>query len=134
MTIARIRAALDQWFKASAALKLLLGDPVRFYNGATKVGAFPHVIWQRWESRMLNGPPNATYEHSATLEIQSRAANPEEVRLILDALLEHLNLSPPTLDGGRIILILPLLGDVMRGVDLRSWRGVLRVKVISETN
>jgi hypothetical protein len=132
MTAIVCQNALSAAFKDDVGVKAALGDPVRLYDAPVRMGAMPFAVWRRWETRAIDASGAPTHEHIATLEVVSKQTGTAEARLALEALAKCAGAPVPGLPGTKIILVLPVYTDVMRGSDGRSWVGLMRLKIIAE--
>jgi hypothetical protein len=132
VTATACQAILDAAFKADADVAAALGSPVRLYDAPVRMGAMPFAVWRRWETRSIDASDSPTQEHVATLEIISKQTGTAEARAAIEALAKRASGSFPASGGAKIILILPVYSDVLRGSDGRSWLGILRLKIIAE--
>jgi Protein of unknown function (DUF3168) len=128
------RAALDAAFAADRAVCAALGDPPRIFDAPVRHSAFPFAVWRRWETKPAHASLVPTEEHLATLEVVSRQTGAEEARAAVHALRDRANGPRPVCTGARIVLVLPVYSDVFRGVDGRTWLGVVRLRIIAETS
>jgi hypothetical protein len=132
MTAIACQDALDNAFKADAAVIASLGNPVRIYNAPVKMAAMPFAVWRRWETRNVDTSAVATHEHVATLEVVSKQTGADEARAAVAALAARANGPVPVAVGAKIVLVLPVYTDVLRSTDGRSWLGIVRMKIIAE--
>jgi hypothetical protein len=132
MTALACQAALDQHFKADAAVIAALGNPVRLYDASVKMGAMPFAYWRRWETRNADASDTPTEEHIATLEVVSKQTGAGEARAAVAALTARASRPVAEAVGAKIVLVLPVYSDVLRAVDGRTWLGIVRLKIIAE--
>ena len=129
-------AALERAFleglRADAAVQAVLGSPARIYDDETTEPVFPYAELDRHEvgNRGASGSPGQA--HTLTLAVRSRdggRAVAKEVLGALRAAAERLDLM---LAGQRCVLIQTVYSDVMRTPDLRAFRGIIRIRIITE--
>ena len=132
MTAKACQEALGAVLKADPAVIAALGSPVRICDAPVKMASLPFAVWRRWETRNIDASGVVTHEHIATLEVVSKQTGASEARAAVAALAARANGVVPVAIGARIVLVLPIYSDVMRGVDGRSWLGIVRMKIIAE--
>jgi hypothetical protein len=132
MTAKACQDALDAMFKADSGVIAALGNPVRIYDAPVKMAPLPFAVWRRWETRNVDTSGVPTHEHTATLEVVVRQTGANEARAAVAALAARASGAVPVASGARIVLVLPVYTDVLRGVDGRSWLGIVRLKIIAE--
>ncbi|WP_084395659.1 DUF3168 domain-containing protein [Henriciella aquimarina] len=129
---AALERAVLTGLRADTEVQAVLGHPARIFDDESPEPVFPYAELERHEvaERGSAGVPGQV--HTLTFAVRSRdggRAAAKEVLGALRAASERLSLS---LAGQRVVLIQPVYGDVMRARDLRSFRGVLRLRIITE--
>ncbi|WOR13748.1 DUF3168 domain-containing protein [Hyphomonas sp. FCG-A18] len=117
------------------AVREALGDPARVVDGETRVEAFPYVRLERHEVRPGDAVSPPRHEHVLQFVSLSRHSGLSEAKGILGALraaIEATDWSDESVPGQRIVTAMVTYSDVMRTRDRRAYRGVLRVKLITE--
>jgi Protein of unknown function (DUF3168) len=132
MTALACQEALTAAFLADPAVKSALGNPARIYDAPVKMGAYPFAVWRRWETRNIDTSGVATNEHIATIEVVANQTGASEAREAVAALAACASGPVPAAIGAKIILVLPVYSDVLRGANGRSWLGIIRLKIIAE--
>ena len=72
------------------------------------------------------------HAHTLSFAIHSRDGGRAAAKEALGALRAACERMSLTLSGQRVVLIQPVYSDVLRAPDLRSFRGLLRVRIITE--
>jgi len=132
MTARACQQALDAMFKADPEVQAVLGNPVRLLEAPVKLAAYPYAVWRRWETKPVDVSLVRSDEHIATLEVVCRQPGAEAAREALTALMACAGQGSPNASGARIVLVLPLYGDVLRSSDGKSWLGIMRLKIIAD--
>lgn len=129
---AALQQALLDAAKADAAVRALLGDPARIFDGETDGAAFPYAVLERHEvaERSSAGVPGQS--HTVSFGVRSRYGGRRAAMEVVGALRASLETAVITLPQQRIVLLQTVYADVMRTPDLTAFRGVLRVRVITE--
>jgi hypothetical protein len=117
---------------ADAAVKAVLGDPVRFYDERPPNAALPCVTFARFESRAADAAANSALEHLVTLNVWSRQGGRAETLDALAALRAALHDADLSVEGRNLVLIQAVFADAFRAGDGQTTQGVLRVRAITE--
>ncbi|MDO8295086.1 MAG: DUF3168 domain-containing protein [Caulobacter sp.] len=125
------RAIFDH-LRADADLAALLGDPPRVHDETPAQPVWPLVVFGRAETRPWGGLDGEGLEHALTLTALSRFDGAEEARAIVAALRARLHNADLALDGWRLVNLRVTYGDVFRAADGRDFRGVIRVRAVTE--
>ncbi|MFA7262020.1 MAG: DUF3168 domain-containing protein [Caulobacter sp.] len=125
------RAIFDH-LRADADLAALLGDPPRVHDETPAQPVWPLVVFGRAETRPWGGLDGEGLEHALTLTGLSRFDGAEEARAIVAALRARLHNADLALDGWRLVNLRVTYGDVFRAADGRDFRGVIRVRAVTE--
>ncbi len=118
--------------RADEDVRRVFGVPPRVYDDETRGPAYPYANLERHETRPAGSAGVAGIEHTLTLSVSSRfggRAYTKEAVGALRAAVERAEVSP---DGQRIVLIYAAYGDVFRTSDQQTFRGILRIRIISE--
>ncbi|MFN3910784.1 DUF3168 domain-containing protein [Hyphomonas sp.] len=125
-----VQAALIGVLKADAGVAAIFGP--RIYDDETEAPAYPFVRVERHECRPAGSSLCEATEHVVTLAVSSRDGGVREAREALAALRTAVDLGVWSLPQGRIVLAHVTYGDAMRQADRRAFRGVIRIRIISE--
>lgn len=127
-----LSAALLAGLRADTRLQALLGSPPRLFDGETEAPAYPFALLERHEVTPSDASGVAGLEHRLTLSVRTR----ESGRAGAMAALGDLRAAVETLDlhlsGQRVVLLHVVYADVLRTQDLRAFRGLLRVRAVTE--
>ena len=118
--------------RADSDVQALLGTPARIYDDETPEPVFPCAQLERHEVVDRGSAGSAGQAHTITLGVRSRfggRAAAQEIVGTLRAATDRLVLS---LSGQRIVLVQTVYCDVMRTSDLSEFRGIVRVRLLTE--
>ena len=118
--------------RADADVQAIFGNPARVFDDETLEPAFPYAELERHEVEERGSSGASGHAHTLNFAIHSRdggRAAAKDATGALRAACERMSL---TLSGQRVVLIQPVYSDVLRAPDLRSFRGLLRVRIITE--
>jgi hypothetical protein len=127
---ANVQAALLSVLRADAGVAAIFGP--RIYDDESEAPAFPFVRLERHECRPAGASLGEATEHVVTLAVSSRDGGVREAREALAALRAAVDGAVWSLPEGRIVLAHVTYSDVMRQADRRAFRGLVRVRIISE--
>ena len=129
---AALQGAFLEALRSDNDVQSLLGNPARIFDDETDAPAFPYVVLEghEWEDRGTSLA--AGQSHTLTLAIRSRDGGRAAIKDIIGALRACCEQMTLSLMGQRVVLIQPLYGDAMRTPDMREFRGLLRISVITE--
>lgn len=129
-------AALERAFlvalRADADVQAVFGNPARIFDDESPEPVFPYAELERHEVEDRGTSGKAGQAHTLTLSVRSRDDGRAGAKAALGALRAASERAEVALMGQRTVLIQPVYSDVMRARDLRSFRGVLRVRIITE--
>ncbi len=118
--------------RADSALQEKLGNPARVFDHEAPDPIFPYVILERHERYDRGASHVDGAEHRLTLATNSRHDGLSEAKSILSALRAAVDQLDLNLSGQRIVLAHTTYADAMRTRDRRKFRGLLRVRIITE--
>lgn len=127
-----LHKALLEHLRGDADLAVLLGDPPRVHDDPPAAPVWPMVVFGRAETRPWGGLEGEGLEHALTLTCLSRFDGAEEAKAIIAALRARLHNADLTLEGWRLVNLRVTYGDVFRAADGRGFRGVVRVRAVTE--
>ena len=128
----RVQKAVMTVLRTDAEVRRVFGTPPRVYDDETQGPAYPFATLERHETLPAGAAGVAGMEHTLTFAVASRfggRAYAKEAMGALRAAIERANIAP---DGQVIVLAYPTYGDVFRTRDRQAFRGILRVRIISE--
>ena len=129
---ADLQGALLAVLRTDAALQSSLGSPARIFDAETESPVFPCIELERHEVRPRGASGADGEAHTLSFGLRSRSGGRAEAMRLLGGLRRAVERARPGLAGQRIVLIQPVYADVMRTPDLREFRGILRVRIITE--
>lgn len=129
---AELQAALLGAMRADSGVQALLGTPSRLFDGETDGAAYPYAVLERHEVRASGSIGSAGQAHTFSFGVRSRFGGRHAAMDVVASLRAAVEQASPDLTHQRIILIQTIYSDVMRTPDLTAFRGVLRVRVITE--
>lgn len=126
----QVQAALMTALRENAVVAAIFEG--RIYDDESEAPAFPFVRIERHECRPLGSSGGEASEHVVTLAVSSRHGGVREARGALAALRNAVDDAVWVLPQGRIVLAYVTYSDAMRQADKRAFRGLLRIRIISE--
>lgn len=129
---ADLQAGLLQALRANSDVQAIFGTPPRLFDAETDEAAFPFAVLERHECQPSWASGVAGQEHRITFTTASRYGGRQEAKRAVGALraaLERVTLSLP---GQALVLAHVVYSDVIRTSDRRRFRGLLRVRIITE--
>jgi len=127
-----VQKAVMTALRADEDVRRVFGAPPRVYDDETEGPAYPYATLERHETRPAGSAGVAGMEHTFTFSVSSRfggRAYAKEALGALRAALERAEIAP---EGQKIVLAFPTYGDVFRTSDRHAFRGILRLRIISE--
>lgn len=128
----RVQKAVMTALRADEDVKQVFGTPPRIYDDETQGPSYPYATLERHEVRPAGAAGVAALEHVLTLSVASRfggRAYAKEAVGALRAAIERADIVP---DGQHVVLAHPTYSDVFRTNDRQAFRGILRLRIISE--
>jgi hypothetical protein len=128
----RVLKAVMDALRADADVQAQFGTPPRVYDDETQGPSYPYATLERHETRPANAADVAGTEHILTFAVASRfggRAYAKEALGALRAAIERADIVP---DGQLVVLAYPTYGDVFRTRDRQAFRGILRIRIITE--
>ncbi len=126
--VARFMEAL----RADPEVQAILGVPARVFDDETRGAAFPFAVLERHERLNADVSEVCGAEHRLQFATYSRYGGRAEAKEVLGALRVAVERINPSLTGQRIVLAHVTYSDAMRVRDRRAFRGVLRVRILTE--
>lgn len=127
---ANVQAALLSVLKAHVGAAAIFEG--RIYDDESEAPAFPFARIERHECRPVGASGGEASEHVFTVAVSSRDGGVHEARGALAALREAVDTGDWALAEGRVVLAYVIYSDAMRQADRRAFRGLLRVRIITE--
>jgi len=118
--------------RSDADVQAQFGSPARVYDDETQGPSYPYATLERHETRPAHTADIAGTEHIFTFAVASRfggRAYAKEALGALRAAIERANIAPA---GQVVVLAYPTYGDVFRTRDRQAFRGILRIRILTE--
>ncbi len=113
------------------ALKALLGDPPRLYDGPPRKAVFPYAALG--ETRVKDWPGvDGGLEHDLRVHVFSRYEGRREVKEILNAVYDALHERDFSVEGRRLVHIRFVFADIFPRNDGGVFQGVSRFRAVTE--
>ena len=128
---ALVTGVLDA-LRADPEVQALLGQPARIFDDETDAPVFPYAMLERHERFEAGSAGVNGAEHRLSLATWSRHGGRSEAKLILGTLRAAVDAMTVSLPGQTIILAHTVYSDAMRTRDRKAFRGVLRIRIITE--
>ncbi len=125
-------AAVLSALRADAAVQAALGDPARIYDDETPGPAYPYAVIERHESQAADTVHARGLEHTLQVATYSRHGGAYESKRLLSALRAAFETMQIALPDQRVVLIVPTYCDAMRTKNQYQFRGVLRIRIVTE--
>ncbi len=113
-------------------VQAVFGNPARVYDDETQGPSYPYATLERHETRPADAADVAGTEHILTFGVASRFGGRAYAKEALGALriaVERADIAPA---GQVVVLAYPTYGDVFRTRDRQAFRGILRVRILTE--
>ena len=126
-----LKAVIDA-LRADPDVQAQFGSPARVYDDETQGPAYPYATLERHETRPAGSAGVAGTEHILTFAVASRfggRAYAKEALGALRAAAERASIAPA---GQIVVLAYPTYGDVFRTRDRQAFRGILRIRIVTE--
>ncbi|MEM9668821.1 MAG: DUF3168 domain-containing protein [Pseudomonadota bacterium] len=127
-----IAEAVLEALRADPDVRSIFGHPARIYDDETKRPIHPYAMLQRHETRPADVTEFSATEHIITVAVTSRFGGRRYARDALGALRAAVERSDFSPSGQRIVFAYTTYGDVFRTQDRKTFRGLLRIRIISE--
>ncbi|MCI4646418.1 MAG: DUF3168 domain-containing protein [Hyphomonadaceae bacterium] len=108
------------------------GSPPRIFDDETRRAPYPFAILERHESEPAGASLSEGQVHRLTFTTASRAGGRLAAKTLIGALRRAAEGADLSLTGQRVVLIQAVYADVVRTSDRASFRGLLRIRIITE--
>ena len=126
-----LQTALIAALRADAPLTALLGGEA-IHDGAPQGAGFPHVALADLTSLDYSDSSGEGEEHFATLLVWSREGGRRQALEILGAMTAVLDGAALSLASHALINLAVERTEARRQPDARTWRGLMRVRAVTE--
>lgn len=130
--IEALEAEIRRVVTEDADLQAEFGSPVRLVDGGTARSAFPFIRFVRHDTRPEEPFEGGPIEHRVSLEVLVRSGGRAEATRLLGLLADRLRASTLTPAGLNLVLFHPVYSDVFLRADGTIFRGLLRLRALSE--
>ena len=128
-----IEAALMDLLRADTGVQAVFGTPARVFDAESDAPLFPYAQLERHEVTPAGAALVDGHEHRLTLAVFTREDRLKGAKAAVAALrlaVEGADWSG--LAGVHVVMAHVVYGDVMRTADKRAFRGIIRIRIISE--
>lgn len=129
---AEVASALLAMLRQDAGMQPAFGQPARVVDAESFQPAFPYVRLERHEVEPADSSCVAGHVHRLTLAVSSRHGGRVEARALVGLVRAAIEATPLSLTGQNVVLQQVVYSDVMRTSDLSAFRGLVRVRIITE--
>ena len=130
----RIETALVDQLAADPNVRELFGTPARLYAHWPTRAPYPFAVIDRHQQTPLPASGTSSFEHRIDLAVFSRHGGRSEARDCLGALQAAFEAERFSVEGVNTILAHIVYADAMRTQSFAMFRGVLRVRMITEAS
>ncbi|MEZ6001418.1 DUF3168 domain-containing protein [Hyphomonas sp.] len=127
-----MQAALMTLLRADAGVKAVFGVPARVLDAESEEPLYPYALIDRHESSPAGASLVDGLEHRITLACYTRDYGVRGAKECLSALRAAVEGAVWAVEGQHIVLSQVIFADAMRTPDKRAFRGVVRIRIISE--
>ena len=118
--------------RADADVQSVFGTPARVLDAESEEPLYPYALIDRHETSPAGASLVDGLEHRITLACYSRDYGVRGAKACLSALRAAVEGAGWAVDGQHVVLAQVVYADAMRTADKRAFRGVVRVRIISE--
>ncbi len=129
-SLAALQDALYAALASSAALKALIGDPVRVFDHVPSETAFPYVEIGEVKAARFDSASRNGLDCTVTLNVWSRYQGRREAKQILDAIYAVLHDGTLSVAGNAHVLSAFIGAETKRDDDGLTYHGIARYRVI----
>ena len=126
---AAVQAALMAGLRTDAGVMTAFGEPARVYDDETRAPAFPFARIERHES-LPTGTGDT--EHKISIAVTSREGGLMDAKDALSAIRAALEGMSWDVAGHHVVMAHVIYADSMRAADGERYRGLVRIRIISE--
>jgi len=129
---AAIQDALMALLRADAGVQAIFGAPARVFDAESDAPIFPHAHLERHEVTPAGAALVDGHEHRLTLAVFTREDGLKGAKTAVATLRAAVEGADWSGAGVHVVMAHVVYGDVMRTTDKRAFRGVIRIRIISE--
>ncbi|MEQ3648872.1 DUF3168 domain-containing protein [Hyphomonas sp.] len=127
-----IQDALMALLRADAGVQAIYGTPARVFDAESDAPIFPYAQLERHEVTAAGAALVDGHEHRLMLAVFSREDGLKAAKAAVAALRAAVEGADWTAAGVHVVMAHVVYGDVMRTADKRAFRGIIRIRIISE--
>lgn len=127
-----VQAALMELLRANADVQAVFGNPARVFDAETDEPIFPYAQLERHEVTAGGAALVEGHEHCLSVAVFSREGGLRAAKAAVSAMRVAVEGASWTVPGRHIVMAHVVYGDVMRTSDKRAFRGLVRIRIISE--
>ena len=129
---AAIEAALMELLRADAGVQAVFGNPARVFDAESDAPLFAFAELERHEVTSAGAALVDGHEHRLTLAVFTREDGLKGAKAAVAALRGAVEGAAWSVPGVHVVMAHVVYGDVMRTADKRAFRGIIRIRIISE--
>ena len=118
--------------RADADVQSVFGSPARVFDAESEEPLYPYALLERHETSPAGASLVNGIEHRITLACYSQDYGVQGAKACLSALRAAVEGADWAVDSQNVVLSQVVYADAMRTADKRAFRGVVRVRIISE--
>jgi len=126
-----LQKAIHTRLTTDAGVLALLGSP-RVYDDVPRQPTFPYVSYGQSTARDWSTGTDEGHEHIVSLHVWTRGAGRKPAHELSGAVEAALDQQPLALEGHRLVSLRHEFSDVRREDDGETWRGLLRLRAVTE--
>lgn len=127
-----LAGALLNMLRDDTGVQAIFGSPARIFDGETDRPVYPYAELVSAELRDIESPRTPSGEHRITFAANVRGEGRDQAAAGLSAIVEAVNTKAISLTGQNIVLAHPVYLDVLRGREPQTYRGLLRLRIVTE--
>ena len=118
--------------RTDAGVIALFGNPPRIFDDETRRASYPFALLERHESEPAGASLSEGQVHRLTFTTASRAGGRLQAKELVGTLRSAAEAATLSLSGQRAVLVQVVYADVVRTSDRGSFRGLLRIRIVTE--
>ncbi len=129
---AAVLTGLLEMLRDDAEVRAVFGDPPRVFDDETERAAFPFAQVEKHETAPAGASGVSAIEHKITIGVLTRYDGLIGAKAAIGALRAAVERTALNVIGQHVVLSHTVYADVMRRRDRRAFRGVVRIRIITE--
>lgn len=127
-----VASAMLAAFRTNVEVIDAFGSPPRIFDDETRRAPYPFAILERHESEPAGSSLREGQVHRLTFTTASRAGGRLQAKALIGILRKAAEAAELSLAGQNVVLIQAVYADVVRTSDRASFRGLLRIRIVTE--